>query len=193
MKNSLCKWFLYKKRYAYKVHDIEVSKINFGDIKKFKHPINFHRIPITYNDKLLIIQAKFIATLFENKDLTKKVCGYSLRMQDLGEDFISKIESITDEIKSKVKELESQIKKLRKRKLDTEKLSILYNKEYRLISKYTNVFCDTIDVLCGEYTICINESVLPVQHAPHTLSLSLFVNLFWMSCSDSLLMASLFL
>ena len=72
---------------AYKVQDIEFSKINFGEIKEFKNPINFHRIPIIYIDKPLIIQIKCIATLFENKDLTKKVCGYSLRMQDLDKDF----------------------------------------------------------------------------------------------------------
>ena len=37
--------------------------------------------------------------LYENKDSTKKVCGYSLRIQDLCGDFISKIEDITKVIK----------------------------------------------------------------------------------------------
>ena len=109
---------------AYKVQDIEISKIKFEEVTEFKNPVNFHRIPITYNDKPLIFQTKCIATLFENQDSTKKVCGYSLRMQDLDKDFIFKIESITDQIKNKVKELEPEIKKL-----DTKELSILYNKE----------------------------------------------------------------
>ena len=94
---------------AYKVQDIEVSKINFEEIKEFKNPVNFHRIPITYSDKPLIIQSKCIATLFENKDITKKVCGYSLKIQYIGEDFISKIEDITEVFKSKVRELEPEI------------------------------------------------------------------------------------
>ena len=36
---------------AYKVQDIEVSKINFEEIKELKTPVTFHIIPITYNDK----------------------------------------------------------------------------------------------------------------------------------------------
>ena len=111
---------------AYKVQNIEVYKINFGEIKEFKTPVNFHRIPITYNGKPLIIQIKCIATLFENKDATKMICGYSLRMQDIGEDFISKIEDIIKVIKNEVRNIEPEI---RKRMLDTEELSILYSKE----------------------------------------------------------------
>ena len=57
---------------AYNVSDIEVSKINFGEIKEFKNPIDFHRIPITYS-KPLIIQIKCIATLFENSVVVKSL------------------------------------------------------------------------------------------------------------------------
>ena len=31
---------------AYKVQDIEASKISFEEIKEFKNPVNFHRIPM---------------------------------------------------------------------------------------------------------------------------------------------------
>ena len=114
---------------AYKVSEIEVSNVGLGDIKEFKTSVAFRKTPITYNGKPLIILTKCIATLFENKDSTKNVCGYSLRMQDLDKDFISKIESITNQVKNKVRDLEHEIKKVRKRKLHTEELSIFYNKE----------------------------------------------------------------
>ena len=63
--------------------------------------------------------------MFENKD-SDKVNVRTLRMQDLGEDFISKIEDNTK--RSKARSFEPEIK-VRKIKLDTEELSILYNKE----------------------------------------------------------------
>ena len=66
-------------------------------------------------------------------------------MQDLlGEDFIPKIEDITKEIKNKVKELEPKIKKLRKGKLDSEELSILYNKEGFGPAIFTKLFSKNV-------------------------------------------------
>ena len=121
-----------EKDMAHKVSQLESTEVKLGEIKEFKNPVSFHRIPITYKGKpliiIIIIEAKCKGTLFENK-YEDKVTGYSLRLCDFDEDFISKIESLTDEIKSKVEEFAPEIKKLMKRNLDTDMLSILHDKE----------------------------------------------------------------
>ena len=82
-------------------------------------------------------------------------------MQDLAEDFISKIEGITDKIKSKAKELESEIKKVRKRKLDTERLSILYNKGSESVM-FAKLFSKKVDdelVIQNKFSKKVNNKI----------------------------------